>query len=74
VYPFCNRQNLTEPQKALITQYVELIKTEKVQLSFARQAIEKIAAAAAKINERMEDIGARRLYTIMWRGSIHSTL
>ena len=58
---------LTEPQNALITQYVELMKTEEVELSFAREAIEEIAATAAKINERMEDIGARRLYTIMER-------
>lgn len=58
---------LTEPQNALITQYVELMKTEEVQLSFAREAIEEIAETAAKINERMEDIGARRLYTIMER-------
>jgi ATP-dependent HslUV protease ATP-binding subunit HslU len=58
---------LTEPQNALITQYVELMKTEEVQLSFAREAIEEIAETAAKINDRMEDIGARRLYTIMER-------
>jgi ATP-dependent HslUV protease ATP-binding subunit HslU len=58
---------LTEPQNALITQYVELMKTEEVQLSFAQEAIEEIAGTAAKINERMEDIGARRLYTIMER-------
>ncbi len=58
---------LTEPQNALITQYVELMKTEEVQLSFAREAIEEIAETAAKINQRMEDIGARRLYTIMER-------
>jgi ATP-dependent HslUV protease ATP-binding subunit HslU len=56
---------LTEPQNALITQYVELMKTEDVQLSFTKEAIEEIAETAAKINERMEDIGARRLYTIM---------
>ncbi|HEX9948929.1 MAG TPA: ATP-dependent protease ATPase subunit HslU, partial [Thermodesulfobacteriota bacterium] len=58
---------LTEPQNALITQYVELMKTEEVQLSFAREAIEEIAETAAKINDKMEDIGARRLYTIMER-------
>jgi ATP-dependent HslUV protease ATP-binding subunit HslU len=58
---------LTEPQNALITQYVELMKTEEVQLSFAREAIEAIAETAAKINDKMEDIGARRLYTIMER-------
>jgi ATP-dependent HslUV protease ATP-binding subunit HslU len=56
---------LTEPQNALITQYVELMKPEDVQLSFTKGAIEEIAETAAKINERMEDIGARRLYTIM---------
>ena len=58
---------LTEPQNALITQYVELMKTEEVRLSFAREAIEEIAETAAKINDKMEDIGARRLYTIMER-------
>ncbi|OGP81544.1 MAG: HslU--HslV peptidase ATPase subunit [Deltaproteobacteria bacterium RBG_16_54_11] len=58
---------LTEPQNALITQYVELMKTENVQLSFAQEAIEEIAETAAKINDKMEDIGARRLYTIMER-------
>ncbi|MCJ7663159.1 MAG: ATP-dependent protease ATPase subunit HslU, partial [Desulfobacterales bacterium] len=58
---------LTEPQNALITQYVELMKTEDVQLSFAQEAIEEIAETAAKINDKMEDIGARRLYTIMER-------
>jgi ATP-dependent HslUV protease ATP-binding subunit HslU len=58
---------LTEPQNALITQYVELMKTESVQLSFKKEAIEEIAETAAKINDRMEDIGARRLYTIMER-------
>jgi len=56
---------LTEPQNALITQYVELMKTENVQLSFTKEGIEKIAETAATINDRTEDIGARRLYTIM---------
>ena len=56
---------LTEPQNALITQYVELMKTENVQLSFNKKAIEEIAHTAAHINERTENIGARRLYTIM---------
>jgi len=58
---------LTEPQNALITQYVELMKTETVHLSFAKEAIAEIAETAAKINERTENIGARRLYTIMER-------
>jgi ATP-dependent HslUV protease ATP-binding subunit HslU len=56
---------LTEPQNALITQYVELMKTENVRLSFNKEGIEKIAETAATINNRTEDIGARRLYTIM---------
>ena len=56
---------LTEPQNALITQYVELMKTENVQLSFTKEGIEKIAETTATINDRTEDIGARRLYTIM---------
>jgi ATP-dependent HslUV protease ATP-binding subunit HslU len=56
---------LTEPQNALITQYVELMKTENVHLSFAKEAISQIAETAATINERTENIGARRLYTIM---------
>jgi len=56
---------LTEPQNALITQYVELMKTENVHLSFAKEAISEIAETAAQINERTENIGARRLYTIM---------
>jgi ATP-dependent HslUV protease ATP-binding subunit HslU len=58
---------LTEPQNALITQYVELMKTEQVHLSFAPEAIAEIAETAAQINERTENIGARRLYTIMER-------
>ncbi len=56
---------LTEPQNALITQYVELLKTENVKLTFTPAGIEKIAEIAATINMRTEDIGARRLYTIM---------
>jgi len=58
---------LTEPQNALITQYVELMKPENVRLSFAKDAIAEIAETAATINERTENIGARRLYTIMER-------
>ncbi|MBW2038932.1 MAG: ATP-dependent protease ATPase subunit HslU [Deltaproteobacteria bacterium] len=56
---------LTEPQNALITQYVELMRTENVKLSFAKEAIEEIAQITALINERTENIGARRMYTIM---------
>ncbi len=56
---------LTEPQNALIKQYVALLATEGVKLTFTQDAIEAIAEMAAKINERTEDIGARRLYTVM---------
>lgn len=58
---------LTEPQNALIKQYVELLKTEGVNISFAEDAIAEIAALAALVNDRMENIGARRLHTIMER-------
>lgn len=56
---------LTEPQNALIKQYVALMETEGVKLTFTEDAIAEIAEVAARINERTEDIGARRLYTVM---------
>lgn len=56
---------LTEPENALIKQYTALMETESVKLQFERDAIEEIAQMAALINERTENIGARRLYTIM---------
>ena len=46
-------------------QYVEMMKTEGVDLSFTGDAIERIAHLAQEVNSRTEDIGARRLYTIM---------
>jgi ATP-dependent HslUV protease ATP-binding subunit HslU len=58
---------LTEPENALIKQYTALMETESVKLEFTQDAIEEIAEMAALINERTEDIGARRLYTIMER-------
>ncbi len=58
---------LTEPENALIKQYTALMETESVKLQFERDAIEEIAEIAALINERTENIGARRLYTIMER-------
>ena len=58
---------LTEPQNALIKQYVELLKTEGVDVSFTDDAIAEIASLAALVNNRMENIGARRLHTIMER-------
>jgi ATP-dependent HslUV protease ATP-binding subunit HslU len=56
---------LTEPHNALIKQYVEMMATEGIRLIFANDAIEEIAEIAAIVNERTENIGARRLYTIM---------
>ncbi len=56
---------LTEPQNALIKQYTALMETESVKLDFKEDAIAAIAEMAALINERTENIGARRLYTMM---------
>jgi ATP-dependent HslUV protease ATP-binding subunit HslU len=58
---------LTEPRSALITQYVELLKTETVTLRFTSDAIEAVADIAMQVNTATENIGARRLYTIMER-------
>jgi ATP-dependent HslUV protease ATP-binding subunit HslU len=56
---------LKEPKNALITQYESLLATEGVELIFEESAIEEIALIASKVNERMENIGARRLHTVM---------
>jgi ATP-dependent HslUV protease ATP-binding subunit HslU len=56
---------LTEPRAALIRQYVELLKTEKVNVTFTPDAIEAIAEIAMTVNSHTENIGARRLYTVM---------
>jgi ATP-dependent HslUV protease ATP-binding subunit HslU len=56
---------LTEPKNALIKQYRALMETEGVELDFTEDAIESIANFAAKVNEQTENIGARRLHTIM---------
>lgn len=56
---------LTEPQNALIKQYEALLKTEEVALNFEDGAIRRIANQAARVNKRAENIGARRLHTIM---------
>jgi ATP-dependent HslUV protease ATP-binding subunit HslU len=58
---------LTEPQNALIKQQVALLATEGISLAFSKDSIEEIADIAAQVNERTENIGARRLYTIMER-------
>jgi ATP-dependent HslUV protease ATP-binding subunit HslU len=56
---------LTEPQSALVKQYVALLETEGVLLRFTDGAIERIAELATIVNERTENIGARRLQTVM---------
>ncbi|GIW43619.1 MAG: ATP-dependent protease ATPase subunit HslU [Candidatus Binatia bacterium] len=58
---------LTEPQNALLKQYVALLATENVKLSFTQDAVEEIAAIAAEVNRSTEDIGARRLHTVVER-------
>ncbi len=58
---------LSEPQNALIRQYVELLRTEGVVLRFTTDAVEAIAEIAFTVNQRAENIGARRLYTVMER-------
>ncbi|HUJ18142.1 MAG TPA: ATP-dependent protease ATPase subunit HslU [Nitrospirota bacterium] len=58
---------LTEPQNALIKQQVALLATETVTISFSSDAIEEIAGIATQVNERTENIGARRLHTILER-------
>jgi ATP-dependent HslUV protease ATP-binding subunit HslU len=56
---------LTEPENALVKQYKALIETEGIELVFTDEAISKISEYAFKANEEMENIGARRLHTIM---------
>ncbi len=58
---------LTEPKSALIKQYVALMATEGVTLEFTGDGIERIAELATLVNERTENIGARRLHTVMER-------
>jgi ATP-dependent HslUV protease ATP-binding subunit HslU len=56
---------LTEPENALVTQYKALLDTENVDLIFDTEAIEEIAKISFEVNEQMENIGARRLHTVM---------
>ncbi|AWV06181.1 ATP-dependent protease [Lysobacter maris] len=58
---------LTEPRAALTIQYVELMKTEGVELRFTDDAVDRLADIAATVNERQENIGARRLHTVLER-------
>ncbi|MGH9360106.1 MAG: ATP-dependent protease ATPase subunit HslU [Terriglobia bacterium] len=56
---------LKEPKSALVKQYTALLETESIKLSFTDEALEEIARYAALVNEQTENIGARRLHTIM---------
>jgi ATP-dependent HslUV protease ATP-binding subunit HslU len=56
---------LTEPENALVKQYTALLATEKVHLDIQQDAVAEIARIAAEVNQRMENIGARRLHTVM---------
>jgi ATP-dependent HslUV protease ATP-binding subunit HslU len=56
---------LVEPENALIKQYKALMETEGITLEFAAEAIKELAALATRVNERTENIGARRLHTVM---------
>jgi len=58
---------LTEPSASLTEQYIALLKTEGVDVSFTEEGIKRIAEAAWQVNERTENIGARRLHTVMER-------
>jgi len=58
---------LTEPKAALSKQYVALLQTEGVQLTFSPDAIDRLAEIAFLVNERQENIGARRLHTVLER-------
>ena len=58
---------LTEPEASLIKQYVALLGTEKVTLTFTPDGIREIASVAVEVNETVENIGARRLQTVMER-------
>jgi ATP-dependent HslUV protease ATP-binding subunit HslU len=58
---------LTEPKSSLVKQYTALLETEGLKLTFTREALDEVASFAFKVNEATENIGARRLHTIMER-------
>ncbi|EJP74267.1 MULTISPECIES: HslU--HslV peptidase ATPase subunit [Campylobacter] len=60
-------QILTKPKNSLLKQYIALLSTENVELAFDNEAIHEIAKIAQAANEKMEDIGARRLHTVIER-------
>ncbi len=61
------RRILTEPELSLVKQYAALLGTEQVKLTFTDEAIDALAELAADINDRVENIGARRLHTVLER-------
>jgi len=61
------RRILSEPRNALTKQYAALLETENVHLEFTEDGVEELARIAAEVNQRTENIGARRLHTIMER-------
>ena len=61
------RKILTEPRQALIRQYTALLETEGVKVTFTEDSLSTIAEIASRVNAETEDIGARRLYTILER-------
>jgi ATP-dependent HslUV protease ATP-binding subunit HslU len=56
---------MTEPENALTKQYAALVEAEGAKLEFTAEGIAELARVAARVNERMENIGARRLHTVM---------
>ena len=56
---------LKEPENSLIKQYIGLLGTEEINLVFEEEGIEKLAELASEINQNVENIGARRLHTVM---------
>ncbi len=57
---------LTEPRNALITQYTEIVRTEGAEITFEEEAVREIARMAFLLNQKLENIGARRLHTVMF--------
>ena len=58
---------MTEPDAALTVQYKALLKTEGVELEFTEDGVKRIAEIASEVNDKSENIGARRLHTVMER-------
>jgi len=61
------RRILVEPENSLVRQYTELLATEGVTIDFADEALDRVAELAQEVNDQTENIGARRLYTLMER-------